>query len=260
LSYFQRFEGWTPPVRLPTDSPWTRWSVVEASSPVLGSGAVIDGPHPLAPAYLDPTDPPTYDFTTELAQLESAWYWIVWTDAVGNQSPAGPVELRAPSPYAPGVADVASRARLFLRELGGDLATNFTDETRPTAAQVQMMIANDFPLVLIRLGDLDTLPCPEAPDIRAAARAIGAERVALQVMEIYRPEDTGDGRLGIEQRQAALDADLEALVGAAASCRTGAITPDPGGGGTGGGGTTAMYAPPRGYFGRGRPIGLRTRF
>jgi hypothetical protein len=259
VPFFQVLEGWTPPARPAGAAVWTMARILEGSTADFGSAVAIESYFPLVPAYTDPTDPPTYTFETDSAQLDSGWYWVEWRDAAATEAPAGPVELRTPSPYQPSVADVASHVRLMLREVGGTLMPNFTDQTLPTAAQVQGMIANDFPLVLIHTGDLSTLPCTTASDIRAAAKAIAAERVALQVLETYRMEEVAAGTLGVDQRRTQLNADMDALVAAVLACRGGQVTPDPGGGG----GTTqtpAWWGPAKGNFARGGLAGLRTRW
>jgi hypothetical protein len=143
-----------------------------------------------------------------------------------EEYPSIPYWIPVLSPYAPSVGDVAAKVRLFLRESGGSLADNFTDGTIPTAQQVQGMIAQDFPLVLIRTGDLAALDCATSDDVRGAVKSIAAERVALQVLEVYRAEETEAGQYGIDRRRDALQDDLEAVVSAAAECRAGEVVPE----------------------------------
>jgi hypothetical protein len=218
--------GWTPPERYaPETQPFTKARIEYAATPT-GSRSVIESAFTLSPAYTDPASPPTYDFTTDNAPAPAGWFWVVWIDAALREQDAGPAELRAASHWAPTTADVASRMRTMLRELGGGLAASFTDQTAPSASQVQMMIANDWPLVQVRLGSLeaDKLTCPTAGDVRAAARAIGAERVALQVLETYLIDEIG-GPINLEQRWERVIAEMEAVEAAAVECRAGEVVP-----------------------------------
>lgn len=262
MAYLVQLPGWTPPERFaPETEPWTQARIYYSATP-SSLGSPIGTPITLTPAYTDPAAPPTYNFSTDQAPAPTGWFSVEWIDSQARVQLAGPVELPAVSVWAPSVGDVASRVALFTREAGGGLALTFTDRTVPTASMVQAMIGNDFPLMLIRTGDLALLQCPTADDIRHAVRSIVAERVALQVMEMYRPEDTADGRLGIEARRTALAAETNEVVSAAAECLTGAVIP--GGvdvGDTGGGTSTpGVSPPPKWRFGREPLIGMRTRW
>ena len=220
------FEGFTPPALFPPDSadPINR-ARVEQSASASGPFSTIEGPTLLSPAISDPEDPPTYSFSTD-DDPGSGWFRVVWVTVGGVEYPTVPQWIPVLSPYAPSVGQVAQRVRLMLRELGGDLAVNFTDETTPTAQQVQGMIADDFPLVLIRTGDLAALQCGTADDVRQAIRTVAAERVALQVLEIFLMDEVAGGQLGIDTRREALNDDLSAVVSAAAECRAGEVTPE----------------------------------
>jgi hypothetical protein len=221
--------GWTPPERYPPENtPWTKAAILFNTTPDLATATVIEAAFTLSPAYTDPASPPTYSFTTDNAPAESGWFWIRWEDAAARQQPAGPVELRALSPYAPTVADVASRVRPLLREGGGVLVNTYTDQTVPSAAQVQMMIANDFPLLLMTVGSLsDTaLTCADASELRAAVRAVAAERIALQVLEQYLVDEVSSSPMNLEPRWERVNAMLAQVEEAAAECRTGDVVPD----------------------------------
>jgi hypothetical protein len=220
-------EGYTPPALYPPEDadPINRARVESASEPTFGTPTVIEPLFALDLTGATPATPRTYNFTTS-AEPAGEWVRVVWVTVAGSDYPTVPYWMPVLSPYAPGVGDVAAKVRLLLRESGGALAVNFTDGTIPTAQQVQGMIAQDFPLVLIRTGDLAALDCPTSGDIRGAVKSIAAERVALQVLEVYHAEEAEAGQYGLDRRRDALQADLEAVVSAAAECRAGEVVPE----------------------------------
>jgi hypothetical protein len=220
--------GWTAPERYPPDNqPWTKAAILFNTIPDVGTATVIEAAFTLNPAYADPASPPTYNFSTDLAPAETGWFWVRWEDAATRTQLAGPSELRATSPYAPTVADVASLVRPMLREGGGLLVDTFTDQTVPSASQVQMMIANDFPLVLMATGPISTtaLTCTDAGDVRAAVRSIAAERVALRVIEVFLIDEINSSPINVEQRWTRAAEDLAQVEEAAAECRSGDVVP-----------------------------------
>jgi hypothetical protein len=217
VTYFRRFEGYTPPERTVTH--WNRYRIEEAAAPSDAGAVVIDGPSTLSPAITDPMSPPTYSFETSNATLASAWYRVAWLDANGDTQPTPWVPLRNLSPYAPSVGDVATVLRARAVENGGLHVDTFTDQTNPTAQQVQQTIIMFAPLVLARLGRLDNLGCSNSEDLRAAATAVTAQRVALEVEASYWPEEVAESA-SFEIRRTMLDADTLALVESLAVCRS----------------------------------------
>lgn len=214
MTYLRRLEGYTPPER--TVVHWTSARIEEAASP-------LDTPAELAtvtlsPAITDPMEPQSYDFETTLATLAVGWYRIVWIDANGDEQPTEWVALRALSPYAPTVGDIAAVLRARTVELGGFRVNAFTDQTSPTAQEVQQLIALHAPLMLARLGRLDDLHCANAEDLRAAATSVIAQRVALEVEASYWPEEIADAA-AVDARRTMLADDLAALEPALTACR-----------------------------------------
>jgi hypothetical protein len=94
----------------------------------------------------------------------------------------------------------------------------FTDQTSPTAQEVQQLIALHAPLMLARLGRLDDLHCANAEDLRAAATSVIAQRVALEVEASYWPEEIADAA-AVDARRTMLADDMAALEPALTACR-----------------------------------------
>jgi len=216
MTYMRRFDGYTPPER--ADVLWVQYRIEEAATPTDVDAVTIEGPSNLAPAITDPMSPPTYDFETTGALLTRGWYRVVWIDENGGDEPTQWYPLRTLSPYAPTVGDIAAilRARTVLT--GGVPVDTFTDQTNPTAQQVQQLIILYAPLVLARLGRLDNLGCENSEDLLAAATAVAAQRVALEVEASYWPEEVGDSA-SVEARRLILEADISSLVASLETCR-----------------------------------------
>lgn len=218
MTYFRQLVGLTPPPR--PSVAWTQARIEEAPSPDV-TPTVIAGPTALSPAITDPQNPPTYTFETNNAALAVGWYRVVWIDAALEEQATAWMSLRTLSPYAPTVGDIAAilRARAVLP--GGFRGDTFTDQTTPTAQQVQDLITLYAPLVFARLGRLDDLYCANAEDLRAAATALAAQRVALEVEASYWPEEVEDAA-AVEARRTMLTDDMTALGEALTMCRASA--------------------------------------
>lgn len=244
MTYMRRLDGYTPPER--ASAHWLQWRIEEAVTPTDADAATIEGPTTLNPAITDPLSPPTYNFETNNATLTQGWYRVVWTDSTGGDEPTAWVPLRTLSPYAPTVGDIATILRARTVEAGSTPVDTFTDGTNPTAQQVQQTIIMFAPLVLARLGRLDNLGCANSEDLRAAATAVAAQRVALEVEAAYWPEQIQD-EVVIETRRAMLDADILGLVEGLAMCRA---SDDDGGDG----GESDSRSDPAWSFPRARPL------
>jgi hypothetical protein len=217
MSYRRQLDGFTPPDR--ESVLWTQARIEEAVTPTDVDAVTIEGPFTLSPAITDPQYPSTYDFETGNATLTQGWYRVVWIDEDGGEQATQWVALRTLSPYAPTVADIATILRVRAVENGGVPVDTFTDQTNPTAQQVQQTIIMFAPLVLARLGRLDNLGCGNSEDLRAAATALAAQRVALEVEASYWPEEITESA-SVEARRLTLDADMTGLIAALETCRS----------------------------------------
>lgn len=97
----------------------------------------------------------------------------------------------APPPYRPSVDDVAAELRTRTRgpdtyDSDGTEGT-FTDETRPTAVQVDELIDRALALLAPRLGTVPT-------SLHETAKAIVCLRAAMLVERSYFPEDVEEDR------------------------------------------------------------------
>jgi hypothetical protein len=216
VSYYRRLDGYTPPER--DTAHWTQWRIEEAVTPSDVDATAIEGPTALSPAITDPMAPPTYNFETRNAALSQGWYRVVWLDAGGAEQSTAWAPLRNLSPYAPTVGDIATILRARTVERGATPVQTFTDQTTPTAQEVQQTIILFAPLVLARLGRLDNLGCANSEDLRAASTAVAAQRVALEVEATYWPEEIGD-QAAVDIRRQMLDTDITGLMTGLESCR-----------------------------------------
>lgn len=237
MSVRRVLEGFTPPVGYE----WVTWAIEEASTPDDTLATIIEGPTAFIPA-VDPEDPPTSTFATNNATLTTGWYRVVYQDGAGVAARTPWQLYRALSPYAPSVGDVASLMFARLVEDGGFRTNNFTDNTRPTAQEVQQIIGLHTPIVFARLGSLTDLGCGDADDLRAAATTLAAQRVKIEVESAYWPEEFGE-QANPEQARAMLDADVEALAGRVMSCK--AESADNGGDSTSRNDPAWRFPPPR---------------
>lgn len=153
--------------------------------------------------------------------------------------------------WIPIVDDIAAVLHARLVEAGGARAVTFTDDTQPTATQVETLIAQQSALVLVDTGPLDALACASSANILAAARALIAQRVALIVELSYWPEDVGDERNASQAWNLLVERDQPKVVAAARECRAASNADDDDAG-------PAMR--PRGSFGAPITVGRKTRW
>lgn len=145
--------------------------------------------------------------------------------------------MALPAEATPSVDDVAALMHEFVQREGGHLEITFTDETNPTAGQVQDIIDMQAPMVSIEFGDLTdaALVCAQADDVRAAVKTLFAQRVAAVVGLSYRPQDTVGGDTPEEFWRRIVEIDSEKIEAAASECRAGEIQPGDAGSGDGAG-------------------------
>lgn len=144
--------------------------------------------------------------------------------------------------YLPTPDQVAALVRARTRDdLGSELGV-FTEQTHPTLAEVELLIAQEAPIVLVRTGDPAALECPDAATVQGAIANVISKRVAAIIEASYRPDEVADGRTVADFYQGTMDDDLEAIEKAAATCRAW-MPGDPSGGGDSGP-SARWYFPP----------------
>lgn len=193
----------------------------------------------------DPTPAePTPFLLTFQSPEPAAWFRLVFFDGVDTSPATAAVYDDGSDAFVPGwtptVEQVAALVRVRTQDDLGNQVGTFTQATRPTNTQVQELIRMEAAIMGARLGDLDALGCPTAEDIRTAAGALVAKRVAALVEAGYRPEELAEGRTAEGTWSAQFTADVQALQTAASACA--AWQPDDQTGGSG--------PAPRWHFGR----------
>lgn len=171
------FVDYTPVARF-DENPWTD-ARIEGSDTADGPWAALET-IALDPVDPDPANPQTRNLTTEEATDET-WFRVVFVDADGDESATDPV--RFPTPNAalrPALREVGAIIRAYTRsDASGGTAGTFTDNTSPTAAEVQEDITNATAEVALRLPD-DLAGLDE--EIVPFARRLAAIRAAMYVI------------------------------------------------------------------------------
>jgi hypothetical protein len=134
------FEGYIPSPRY-DGTPWTQAQVEEGST-AEGPWSIIDTiilPSPDT----DPANPAERAFTTHNAVLNDGWYRVTFFDQTGNEGqPTFPVQFvqEEATPFMPTTNDVAQLLRVRTKNTQGRELGVFSQDTRPTASQVQDVI------------------------------------------------------------------------------------------------------------------------
>lgn len=186
--------------------PWTLADIEENATP-SATGATVLETVSLAsqPGGLDtdPSKPATRRFTTNLATLAAGWYRVVLRTPAGQRDETGWMPNIV---YRPSVADVG--ALLHDRTRDGDMHElgTFTDETRPTAEQVERIIDTAIGLIAPRL------PATLQAHLTGPARHAVALQAAILIEGSYFSRDVADGNSPVEVYQDALTAALTGLI------------------------------------------------
>jgi hypothetical protein len=197
--------GARPPARS-DGKPWNRVHI-EHSEAEDGPW-VEDGVQTLSPVDSDPTSPAKRDLTFS-SSLAEGYFRLTFLDADNNEStPTDPVfddgsgvDWRASS------GDVATILRARTQDMGTESGA-FSDTTRPTKGQVQVLIGQAVNEIAARLGT-DELP---SDDLRAYARELVAIRGAMGVELSYFPEQTNTDQSAYEHLRELFEAGLKALI------------------------------------------------
>lgn len=233
------FEGFAPPPRY--DSlPWTKAELQESAERDAGYTTIET--FTLVPDK-DPANPAIRNFTTAKATLDPAWYRFIWKDAAAATSTSDPIYTPTPVAWRPTVAEVAAHLRARTKVPGGTEVGTFTEETRPTAGDVERLIDQAVRRVA---SSITYEPC--SPGLETDAQGAAALYCAMLVEQSYYPETTTAGGSSFLSLNTLWKEQISTLVEAVAEeCGIGIGV---GGSGEGGGGgiaqmpAGAFYAPP----------------
>lgn len=199
--------GAKPPAR--TDgTPWNRVRI-EHSSSEDGPWAV-DTTQTFSPLDTDPSTPATHDLTFGSLTAE-AFFRLVFLDSTNAEStPTDPVfDDGSGVDWRASTSDVAAILRARTQALNIE-SGNFSEDTRPTKGQVQVLIGLAVNEIAARLGT-DQLP---SDDLRAYARELVALRAAMGVELSYFPEQMNTDQSAYEQLRTLFETGIASLINA----------------------------------------------
>lgn len=198
----------------PNVTPPARFDGVAWDEIIFHESAAAAGPYlplspmplaaPVAPA--SPQEPPSYDLTVDDATLETGWYYAVFTDSMGNESPPSEPVLIAPDYSLPTVKDVAQKLLSRTRTKGGGLAYTFNDNTEPSGSHVEDLIYQARDHVY---GKLPALTDPV--DIRSASELIRLY-TAIQIELTIYSEQVGTNKSAYNALKDLYDEGMAALI------------------------------------------------
>lgn len=222
--------------------PWTQALIQEASTPT-GTWTQIDSVT-LTPTDTDPANPQARDLTTIHATLTEGWYRVVWKDA-GNNTSAATAPWHNTSELAigsrPSVDEVAALLRARTKITGGKEIGTFNTQTRPTGAEVDLLVDDALDEVFGKVQPIDsTLPAwvqqgdaynaPGSPYEKRVRRA-AALYTAILVELSYFPEQVKGNQSPAATYQMLYESRIRALIAEGETGR-----PEGEGGGAGGAG------------------------
>lgn len=192
MAYVVTFVDFLPPARY-DGLKWATCKIEEA--PAQSGPWTLLETKTIAP-YADATDPPTLNFTTELATLQNGWYRLTFVDASGDVSqPTTPLfngDQTTVIPYAPTVDQVGALLRARTKDKFGKEMGTFTANTRPTRAQAYQIIQSVADDIVGKYGAIDAA-CQET------AREAIKLKAAMEIELSYFPEQVATGRSPFEQ-------------------------------------------------------------
>lgn len=123
MAYVRTFSGYRPPGRA-DGAKWTQVRIEEGAGPT----GLVQIDQQAIPDYPDAANPPLMNFTTDAAQLDPAWYRLVFVDASGAIAPTTPEAAGTSGVFLPPSAEeVRHRSALLQSLLPTGVGTN--DET-----------------------------------------------------------------------------------------------------------------------------------
>lgn len=220
MTYIRSFENYAPPPRYePNAEAFAGFELWEASTAEAlaahegDSEAILTVTFEPSEIDTDPVSPRLRSFSTDQARFDPGYYQVVWVDGDGDHV-YGPVQKFPILPaWAPGVADVAAyvRARTKAKGSGGTELGTFTADTRPTATEVEALIAKAISRVS---SSIDGEPCTEA--LRSDAGDAAALYAAMLVEQSYYPETTNQVQSSFKALQSLWADAIKALAGSVA--------------------------------------------
>lgn len=136
----------------------------------------------------------------------------------------------------PTVDDIGALLRSRTQDTNDQELGTFATNTRPTAAQVELLIAQAASVVFSSTGDLSDLTCIMADQVRGSAKYLISLLTACLVELSYFPEQVRNDRSAFQGYYDILTSEqfgMRALIDAVAECKGGEIEPDqPGGAGS----------------------------
>lgn len=235
MSLTRTFEDFAPPARFDKD-PFTK-AIIEEANAEDGDWTPIEEVT-LDPVDADPSKPQTRNFTTDNAQLDPAWYRIIWKDASGDTSSGGAFFVPAAVSWEPTFTEIAAYIRSRTKIPGGGLANTFNAKTKPTAEQAEPLRRQAMRRVASAIGG--STPCKQ--ELREDAGAAAAMYCAMLIEQSYYPEQTTSGGNSFKSLEALFNPALKTLATAVEQqCGEGT-------GGEEGGGGANLHPPAKGTF------------
>jgi hypothetical protein len=173
------------------DGPWT-------ADPILS----------LSPVDTDPNAPQKRNVTFA-SDVAEAFFRLVFLDVNENESPPTDPAYDDGSgvDWRPTTADVATILRARTQDMSTESGV-FSDTTRPTKGQVQLLIGRAVTEIGARLGT-DELP---SDDLRAYARELAAIRASMGVELSYFPEQTNSEQSAYDNLQKLFESGMASLI------------------------------------------------
>jgi hypothetical protein len=131
----------------------------------------------------------------------------------------------------------------------------WSDTTRPTLAEAELILSMAQAIVLGQTGSLEALACETADDVKSQAATLVALMAAMLIELSYFPEQVQTSRSAYEQYANLFDTLMPQLVQSVEECLTGGVEP-------GGGADSSTVPPPAFAFpaDAGGMVGWQTRW
>lgn len=166
---------------------WTNYRIEEALSSDGPWTSIEEGP--LSPLDINPNDPQERNFNVATNTIDG-WYRVVFIDADSNFENTIPRwnHQSLQILYTPTVDQVGALLRARTKDDAGNELGTFTEDTRPTAVQVEELIRQAIDTIANKVGN-------KVPDqLIPETQRLVALRAAMLVEASYFPEQVATGR------------------------------------------------------------------